>query len=157
MRKRHILFIGLLAALLMALLFSFHAGTEGEAPAAQTAAVDSSSCVYPKEYMHTHHMQVLEDWKNTAAHEGPDAVHETADGRKLQKNLSTCLACHGPTVTSVSAATPTQMRSPTAGTAIYRHWKHHDEKRQTRVYPQGGHGPACWNGSSFRPTDWRRV
>lgn len=98
MRKRHILFIGLLAALLMALLSSFHAGTEGEAPAsqaAQAAAVDSSSCVYPKEYMHTHHMQVLEDWKNTAAHEGPDAVHETADGRKLQKNLSTCLACHG--------------------------------------------------------------
>ncbi|MDT9546618.1 MAG: hypothetical protein HQ516_05150 [Chlorobium sp.] len=96
MRKKNILIIGLLAALLVVLVSSFRAGAESESPAeADAARVDSSACVYPKEYMQTHHMQVLEDWKNTAAHEGPDAVHETADGRKFQKNLSTCLACHG--------------------------------------------------------------
>jgi len=71
MHKKNLLIIGLLAALLVTLVFSFRAGAESEAPLAQPAAVDSSACVYPKEYMHTHHMQVLEDWKNTAAHEGP--------------------------------------------------------------------------------------
>ncbi|TCD48239.1 hypothetical protein [Chlorobium sp. N1] len=61
---------------------------------ASAAAPDTTGCIYPKEYMHSHHMQVLADWKEHAAHEGPDAVMTAPDGRRFQKDLATCLGCH---------------------------------------------------------------
>lgn len=86
--------IGLCAAAMLAAAayLAFAADTPEALPAAATA--DTTGCIYPKEYMQSHHMQVLADWKESAAHEGPDAVMRAPDGRRFQKDLATCLGCH---------------------------------------------------------------
>lgn len=92
--KRSLILLSLAALLGLTLLLGVQAEGRQGAESGSEAPLDSSRCVFPKEYMHANHMKVLEAWKRDAAHEGPDAVEVTADGRRFTKNLSTCLACH---------------------------------------------------------------
>lgn len=60
---------------------------------AAPAAVDSTVCIAPKEYMRAHHMQVLDRWRFDSVRDGK-RTHVTADGRRFEKSLNTCLGCH---------------------------------------------------------------
>jgi hypothetical protein len=94
MHKNTLIGLVIVAMLAAAAYLATGAETRDASPAADSGTADSTGCIYPKEYMQTHHMQVLADWKEHAAHEGPDAVMKAPDGRRFQKDLATCLGCH---------------------------------------------------------------
>jgi hypothetical protein len=55
--------------------------------------IDSSKCIAPTEYMRSHHMQVLDDWRHSGARDNHPYI--SPDGHKFTKSLDTCLGCHG--------------------------------------------------------------
>jgi hypothetical protein len=61
-------------------------------PTVKVTAIDSTACIAPTEYMRSHHMQLLNEWRNTGARDNRPYVN--AAGKKFQKSLDTCLGCH---------------------------------------------------------------
>ena len=77
---------------------SVHGGPSSAraAVAAQPAApvaIDSTKCVASAEWMKSHHMQLLNNWRHDSVREG-NRTHVTSDGRHFDKSLNTCLGCH---------------------------------------------------------------
>lgn len=55
---------------------------------------DDAKCIYDKEYMRSHHMELLHQWKRQAMRENNRSM-VTEDGREFQLSLQqTCLRCH---------------------------------------------------------------
>jgi hypothetical protein len=63
------------------------------APPPKAAAIDSTKCVASAEWMKSHHMQLLNQWRHDSVREG-NRTHVTADGRYFDKSLNSCLGCH---------------------------------------------------------------
>ncbi len=56
---------------------------------------DAKSCVYEKDYMTTHHMDVLDEWRDKVVREDVRAVHSQSLGMNVEMSLSnTCMSCH---------------------------------------------------------------
>ncbi len=52
-------------------------------------------CVEAPAYMRTHHMQLLDRWRNTVVREGV-RTYVSSDGHSVRMSLTgTCLKCHG--------------------------------------------------------------
>ncbi len=92
-RERILIFCGL-ALFLFVVSYAFL--QEGKAKKIPTPVAESASeqCVESREYMRANHMLLLDDWRHGAVREG-ERIHVTPDGRKFEKNLSTCFQCHG--------------------------------------------------------------
>ena len=54
-------------------------------PTVKVTAIDSTACIAPTEYMRSHHMQLLNEWRNTGARDNRPYVN--AAGKKFQKNI----------------------------------------------------------------------
>ncbi len=71
----------------------------GFRPAAEAAAPvlplpENGSCIEERAYMKAHHMEILDDWRNSVVRDG---VHEytAKDGEVYTMSLTgTCLSCH---------------------------------------------------------------
>ncbi|MBF0585988.1 sulfate reduction electron transfer complex DsrMKJOP subunit DsrJ [Prosthecochloris sp. N3] len=84
---------GIVLVMILAVsMFSPGGGAE-TADRAAVAERDSTACIASKEYMRSHHMKLLDQWRHDAVREG-DRIHETPDGRTFEKSLNTCLSCH---------------------------------------------------------------
>uniref|UniRef100_Q3AP81 Putative sulfite reductase-associated electron transfer protein DsrJ n=1 Tax=Chlorobium chlorochromatii (strain CaD3) TaxID=340177 RepID=Q3AP81_CHLCH len=97
MSKRQSFIIGGVLIALVASLWSFWPTLQAEKvpdkpSVTASVPIDSTVCIAPTEYMRSHHMQILQDWKRTGARD--PRPHTTPDGRKFQKSLNTCLGCH---------------------------------------------------------------
>ena len=82
-----------LAALVTITALRLSGGGVETVPAAGPAAIDSTVCIAPTEYMRSHHMKMLDKWRDEAVREG-ERTHVTPDGRRFEKSLKTCLGCH---------------------------------------------------------------
>jgi hypothetical protein len=94
-KEQRVLF-GALVLFIIAALWAFWPTVNAEKLPLHTAAVtpiDSTVCIASTEYMRSHHMQILDDWRRTGARDSHPYV--TQDGKKFQKSLDTCLGCHG--------------------------------------------------------------
>ena len=88
--------IGLLLLSALVALRVFWPAVKAEkiaSPTVRAIAIDSTVCIAPTEYMRSHHMKILNEWRNSGARDNRPYV--TADGKKFQKSLDTCLGCHG--------------------------------------------------------------
>ncbi len=55
---------------------------------------DHTECVESEEYMRSHHMKMLHDWRDEVVR-GEDHVYKNSKGVEYNKSLTnTCLACH---------------------------------------------------------------
>ena len=65
------------------------------AVAAQPRAVpiDSTKCVAQTEWMRSHHMQLLNQWRFDSVRHG-NRTYVTRGGQRFDKSLNTCLGCH---------------------------------------------------------------
>lgn len=81
--------------------FFMQSGDGASAPARAAAPVaaekvvpiDSTKCVASTEWMKSHHMQLLNQWRHDSVREG-NRTYATPDGRHFDKSLNTCLGCH---------------------------------------------------------------
>lgn len=95
MRKKILMSAWTTLALLLGLglFMQQESGAGTEAAPTVSGKSESTGCVYPKEYMKSHHMKVLDEWRHDSVREG-DRIHVTPDGREFEKSLNTCLDCH---------------------------------------------------------------
>jgi len=61
---------------------------------APTEVAKGEQCVMSADYMRSHHMNLLEEWRDDVVRKG-DRMFKSPDGRFFKKSLSnTCLDCH---------------------------------------------------------------
>lgn len=55
---------------------------------------DAKECIEDVQVMRDKHMQILNDWRNTAVRDG-ERIYTNAKGKKFVKSLTnTCMSCH---------------------------------------------------------------
>ena len=102
MNKRNIV-IGIVVFILVVttpLWLNIGRGADAAAPemSYDTPAIkamgDDAHCIYDAEYMRTHHMEILAQWKEQAIRDG-NREFVVPDGTKYEVSLqNTCLECH---------------------------------------------------------------
>ena len=102
MNKRNIV-IGIVVFILVVttpLWLNIGRGADAAAPemSYDTTAIkamgDDAHCIYDAEYMRTHHMEILAQWKEQAIRDG-NREFVAPDGTKYEVSLqNTCLECH---------------------------------------------------------------
>ena len=75
------------------LWYNMASGKSGDIPDPKIVT-DEKQCVMPTEYMKSDHMDLLNQWRNSAVREN-DRIHISHENRKFNKSLTnTCLNCH---------------------------------------------------------------
>ena len=98
-------------------------------------------CIEPKRFMRAQHMHLLEHWRDEVVRENLH-VYTASNGRRWDKSLRTCVACHGQMdaqgKSTTAAAACTQCHNYV--NAKLDCWNCHQEKAASPVQVAIGHG-----------------
>ena len=68
--------------------------TEAKQPPDWIIVTGEEQCVEPGEYMRENHMELLEEWRESAVRDGV-RTYQSSDGKEYEISLTgTCLGCH---------------------------------------------------------------
>ena len=85
-----VIFLGLVAA---PLLYNLGSGQAGYIPDLEKAT-GGEQCVRDSAYMTTHHMDLLDEWRDQVVRKG-ERFETGSDGNRYERSLTnTCLGCH---------------------------------------------------------------
>ena len=96
MRDKPRIFVALVVAIAAAGLPLWYAWSAPQsAPPELQLPSGHARCVEDVQYMRAHHMQLLNEWRNSVVREGQTTYVSKAYGQTYSKSLTkTCMACH---------------------------------------------------------------
>ena len=138
------------AVFLAVAIFPVWRATGGRGPGFRSPPnPNGERCIEPKDFMRAEHMRMLVRWRDQAVREN-SRVYVAADGRRWEKGLETCVACHGHADARGKSTTAAAACSECHGyvDAKLDCWDcHHESAEPNPAVARLGTGPASASGA----------